>query len=251
MRGVAPDRAPSRPRARAPARRSAAPTTTRGRRGCARPSTACRAASRSANIIGRGQHRHQRVEPRRRPDRVGDERRQDQERAVRDVDHAHDAEDQRQARRQQRVRPPISRPRTIDLDELGHSAPDGSPALRRPACQRHDLARVVVAPPRAARSRACRSATGRSRNSPVGLPSSFPAQRAEDRLDLVLAEPVGERELVVDRCPGLDRRPASPAPPRRRRPRPRAPARRRTSPGTPRRTRRCPGCRPPALWLTA
>src|SRR5262245_17353137 len=37
-------------------------------------------------------------------------------------------------------------------------------------------------------------------------PVLVPAQRSEDRLDLVLADPVGELELIVDRADALDRR---------------------------------------------
>ena len=64
----------------------------------------------------------QRVEPDRGPERVGQERRQDQEGAVRDVDHAHDAEDQRQARREQRIDAADEETEDQRLDELRHEA---------------------------------------------------------------------------------------------------------------------------------
>jgi hypothetical protein len=68
----------------------------------------------------REHHRDQRVDPGRVPGRVGEERGQDQERPVRDVDHTHDAEDQRQARCEQGVRPADQQAEDDRLDELSH-----------------------------------------------------------------------------------------------------------------------------------
>jgi hypothetical protein len=71
------------------------------------------------------------------PDRVRQERREDQECPVRDVDDVHHAEDQRQARRHQRVHAADQQAEDDRLDELRHdgvSAPGaGRRARRRPA----------------------------------------------------------------------------------------------------------------------
>jgi hypothetical protein len=69
----------------------------------------------------RGEHHgQQRVEPDAVPERPGQERGQDQEGAVRDVDHVHHAEDQREPGGEQRVGAADQQAEEEVLDELGH-----------------------------------------------------------------------------------------------------------------------------------
>src|SRR3954454_16761540 len=98
--------------------------------------------------------------------------------------------------------PPISRPRTIVWTNWVTRRDDASLRARLPARDdlvgrrglvgQHDLGLAVL--PLADEELALRAAV-------LG-----PAQRAEDRVDRVLAQPVGELELVVDRADAVDGR---------------------------------------------
>src|SRR5215217_1589526 len=96
--------------------------------------------------------------------------------------------------------PPISRPRTIVWTNWVTRLRDASLGARLPAghdlvgrggvLRQHDLR--LAALPLADEELALRPAV------------RLPAQRTEDRVDLVLAQPVGELELVVDRPDAVD-----------------------------------------------
>src|SRR5919202_6486871 len=98
--------------------------------------------------------------------------------------------------------PPISRPRTTVWTSSVTRRDDASLGARLPARHdlvgrrrllgQHDLRRAVL--PLADEELALRAAV------------LVPAQRAEDRVDRVAAQPVGELELIVDRADALDRR---------------------------------------------